>query len=428
VPALESVSPETRQRIEELGTADIVLGLPTYNNASTIEPVIHGIQTGLRKHFDSLRSVIIHSDGGSKDGTPERMMEAATNGIPVVQAPYPVYPVQKLTTPPIGVPGKSSAYRTIFELATQLGAGACAIVDCDVSTMSPEVVEWLIRPALDQQFDFVAPWYARDKFDGTITNSIVYPMMRALYGKRVRQPIGADFCLSSKLVQRCLTQSVWNSDIARSAIDIWVTTQAISRGFRVCQAFLGAKVRAPHDGSADLSAMISPILGAVFFEMEKNLAVWQKVRGSEGVVSFGTETLEAVEPVVLDVKRMIDSFRIGQQNLQEIWARVLPPVTMVELKKLARRADQDFRLQDAVWVRIVYDFSLAHHLRVISRDHLLQAFVPLYWAWLASFAKEMQDVNHQSKSEERIEQLCLRYEAEKPYLISRWRWPDRFNP
>src|SRR4029434_8718792 len=109
MPALESVSPETRQRIEELGTADIVLGLPTYNNAGTIEPVIHGIQTGLRKHFDSLRSVIIHSDGGSKDGPPEREMEATTNGIPVVQAPYPVYPVQKLTTPPIGVPGKSSA-------------------------------------------------------------------------------------------------------------------------------------------------------------------------------------------------------------------------------------------------------------------------------------------------------------------------------
>ena len=26
--------------------------------------------------------------------------------------------------------------------------------------------------------------------------------------------------------------------------------------------------------------------------------------------------------------------------------------------------------------------------------------------------------------EQRIEQLCLRYEAEKPYLISRWRWPE----
>lgn len=428
MPTVESVPPGTRQIIEELGTADIVLGLPTYNNAGTIERVIRGIQIGLRKHFDSFRSVIIHSDGGSKDGTPELVIEASSDGIPIVQAPYPVYPVQKLATPPLGVPGKSSAYRTIFELATQLRAGACAIVDCDVSNVSPELVERLIRPAIDQQFDFIAPWYARDKFDGTITNSIVYPIMRALYGKRVRQPIGADFCLSSKLVQRCLAQDVWNSDIARSAIDIWVTTQAINRDFRVCQAFLGAKARAPRDGSPDLSAIISPVLGAVFSEMERNLTVWQRVRGSEAVASFGSETMEAVEPVVLDVKRMIDSFRIGQQNLQEIWARVLPPVTMVELKKLARRADQDFRLQDAVWVRIVYDFSLAHHLRLINRDHLLQAFVPLYWAWLASFAKEMEDVDHHSESEARIEQLCLRYETEKPYLISRWRWPDRFNP
>jgi len=29
---------------------------------------------------------------------------------------------------------------------------------------------------------------------------------------------------------------------------------------------------------------------------------------------------------------------------------------------------------------------------------------------------------------ERIERLCEVFEAEKPYLISRWRWPDRFAP
>jgi hypothetical protein len=28
----------------------------------------------------------------------------------------------------------------------------------------------------------------------------------------------------------------------------------------------------------------------------------------------------------------------------------------------------------------------------------------------------------------RLERLCLSYETEKPYLIARWRWPDRFNP
>jgi hypothetical protein len=30
--------------------------------------------------------------------------------------------------------------------------------------------------------------------------------------------------------------------------------------------------------------------------------------------------------------------------------------------------------------------------------------------------------------ETRMEQLAAAYEAGKPYLVSRWRWPDRFNP
>jgi hypothetical protein len=63
----------------------------------------------------------------------------------------------------------------------------------------------------------------------------------------------------------------------------------------------------------------------------------------------------------------------------------------------------------------------------MSRDHLLSAFVPLYQGWLAGFALELPEADP-AAADQRIEQLCLRFEAEKPYLISRWRWPDRFSP
>jgi hypothetical protein len=181
----------------------------------------------------------------------------------------------------------------------------------------------------------------------------------------------------------------------------------------------------------DLSALLSQILGTVFLEMERNLVIWQKIRGSEPVALFNDELPGGMspkaEPAVLDVKRMIEAFRIGQQNLQGVWSLVLPPATLVELKKLATRTETDFRLEDALWARIIYDFSLAHRQRIMNRDHLLQALAPLYWAWLASFGIEEHTADHFG-AETRIEQLCMRYEGEKPYLISRWRWPDRFNP
>ena len=109
----------------------------------------------------------------------------------------------------------------------------------------------------------------RHKYDGTITNTIVYPLTRALYGKRIRQPIGGDFGFSGRLASFYLEKDVWDSDVARFGIDIWMTTTAIANGFRICQAFLGAKIHDAKDPGADLSAMLHQVVGSVFDLMEE---------------------------------------------------------------------------------------------------------------------------------------------------------------
>jgi hypothetical protein len=131
--------------------------------------------------------------------------------------------------------------------------------------------------------------------------------------------------------------------------------------------------------------------------------------------------------VAIDVRRGIESFRLAQKNLGEVWKLLLPPRTMLELQKLAGMSYGAFQLADESWARIVYDFLLAYRLRVLNREHVLSAFAPLFSAWVSSFVTENPEPTLEA-SEERIERLCLRFEAEKPYLISRWRWPDRFSP
>ena len=83
-------------------------------------------------------------------------------------------------------------------------------------------------------------------------------------------------------------------------------------------------------------------------------------------------------------------------------------------------------MPDELWVKIVYDFALAHRLRTLSRDHLLRSLTPLYLGWVASYAHDLNSVG--ISPERRLEQLSLAYESGKSYLVSRWRWPDRFNP
>jgi glucosylglycerate synthase len=190
---------------------------------------------------------------------------------------------------------------------------------------------------------------------------------------------------------------------------------------------VGARVYPPPDW-ANSNALLSSLLPPIFLDMERNAACWQRVRGSVPVLSLGDPVeLQEDGPAAVDVGQMVETFHLGNRDLQEIWGLVLPPTTMFELGKLSRLAPEQFRMPDELWVRIVFDFALAHRLRTISRDHLLGSLTPLYLAWVASYARDVRD-GDSLLLEKRMEKLALAYESGKPYLVSRWRWPDRFNP
>jgi hypothetical protein len=195
---------------------------------------------------------------------------------------------------------------------------------------------------------------------------------------------------------------------------------------QICQAQLGTWVP-PVESSLDVDAALSQVLGSLFLDMEQHAAMWQRVRGSQAVPTFGAAPPFDEEPRAIDVQSMIGSFQLGFRNLQDVWARALPPATLIELSRLARTAQGAFRVPDELWARIVFDFALGHRLRVMNRDHLLRALAPIYLAWVASFVSEIAEVERAAVAA-RLERLCLAFEAEKPYLLARWRWPDRFNP
>ena len=122
---------------------------------------------------------------------------------------------------------------------------------------------------------------------------------------------------------------------------------------------------------------------------------------------------------------MLESFRLAYTNLHEIWSLVLPPNSLLGLKRLSVASAASFRMPDTLWARIVYDFILAFRLRTLNRGHLLGALTPLYLAWVAS---HLQLVDAGTSAESHVQAQAQAFEADKPYLVSRWRWPDRFNP
>ena len=413
------LEPQVVERVHELGSAELVVGIPSYNNAGTVGHVVRAVAAGLARHFPERRAVIVNSDGGSQDGTPDVVARTELGSPQAILASHPVSPVRKILTPYHGVPGKGSALRTIFAIAERLGARACAVVDSDLRSITPEWIELLLEPVLEHGFDYVAPLYLRHKFDGTITNSIVYPLTRSLYGREVRQPIGGEFGFSGRLASHYLAQPVWESDVARFGIDIWMTTTALAGDFRVCQAFLGAKIHDAKDPGADLAAMLVQVVSAVFDLMETYRDRWMAVEGASGVPLFGFPHGVGLEPVNVNVARMEGIFTQGVRDLGEVWGRALEAPTLREVADLAGKGEREFHFPDPLWVRVVHDFALAYRRRVLPREQLLRALVPLYLGRTASFVLRNEGAGA-FEVEEAIRSLADEFVRQKPRLRERW--------
>jgi hypothetical protein len=417
--SLPPLEPRVVARLHEIGSADLVVGIPSFNNAATIGHVARAAALGLAKHFPGKRAVLVNSDGGSKDGTPAVVAATEVGSPHTILAAHELAPVHKILTPYHGIPGKGSAFRTIFAIADRLSAKACAVVDSDLRSITPEWMELLLAPVLSHGFDYVAPLYQRHKYDGTITNSIVYPLTRALYGQDVRQPIGGDFGFSGRLARHFLGKPVWETNVARFGIDIWMTTTALAEGFKACQAFLGAKLHDPKDPGADLQAMLVQVVSSVFDLMEAYRDRWAAVSEAREVPLFGFPHGVGLDPVDVDVDRMLGIFRQGARDLGEVWEDVLRKETQAEVAALGARDGSPFAFPDPLWVKVILDFALAYHRRVLPGEQLLRSLVPLYLGRTASFVLQVAR-SDADEVEARIRALADEYLRQKPELRERW--------
>ena len=437
-----SALPEAlRDEVAKLGSADIMVGIPSFKNAATIGYVARAAQAGLVQYFADLRPVLVNADAGSPDGTQRVVVE--TEPPDYIERILLVRPRNKLqrislTYPEVdGVGGKGAALRTIFQIAEALGVEALVVVDSDLRSIIPEWIELLAGPIQKGGFDYVAPLYSRYKYDGTITNTVTYPLTRALYGLKIRQPIGGDFGVSGDLVRHYLAQDDWDADTSKFGVDIWMTTKAITGGFAVAQTRLGAKVHDPKDPGSDLGPMFSQVVSTTFRLTEAHAERWLDVERSHDVPVYGFERLLDPPPLEVDVQRLLEEFAKGRLNVGEEWEVALTPEHCALVRRLseeaaqavadATRADReatietsDFHLPDETWARVIYDMAYAYHARLLPMDRLIASLIPLYFGRVASLILETRELTT-DQAEAFVERQAHAFELAKPYLVTRWR-------
>jgi hypothetical protein len=401
--------------LETIGHADILVGIPCYNNEDSIAQVVQTVSAGLVQHYPTAQVMLLVADGGSTDDTRERALKCS---LPPQQ--------HRLVTIYRGIGGKGSALRTIFAAAVQLGVKACICVDADLRSITPEWIAYFLEPLLVEGYEFVAPLYGRYKYDGTITNNLVYCLTRALYGKRIRQPIGGDFAFSQRLAHHYLEQAVWTTDIARFGIDIWMTLGAIVAEARICQTNLGVKLHDAKDPALTLGPMFQQVCSTLFTQIEQDVDFWSPIVGSETIPTFGLEQMLEPEPIAVNQSRLVREFKRGFEAFHPLYQLICSQTVYQALQQASESPADQFEISGKIWIKLLYEFLVTYHQLQSERNQLLAYLTPLYLGQVASFMTRTRHLDFDA-AEAVIEGLANQAETMKPYLLELWQQPDQPN-
>ncbi len=405
-----ALSLDAKVYLHNIEKADILVGIPSFNNVLTASYVLSQVTKGLDTYFPNSKSVIFVSDGHSKDET--------LTSVKKVNLPSEVKLIPAIY---MGLSGKGRAVRAIFEAANILNVKSVALVDSDLRSITPEWMKLLISPTMEET-GFVTPYYNRRKYDGTITNFLCYPVTASLFGKDIRQPIGGDFGLSIQLVRDLLDSPMWElPDVSRFGIDIFESITALAKGYKIKQAYLGIKEHDAKDPSSQLASMFRQVMNTMFTSIEHYELIWKSIGGFSEVEMIGEEkNNQTPEPIQVSFSATIEAFKSNFGLYELIYEECLSKEILEQFVSLKDIELKQVEFRSEIWAETVYSFISEFHKKAISeRGTLIDALRILWIGRVAAFLKETWNESRE-ESEYRILEEAKAFRKLKSYLIERY--------
>jgi hypothetical protein len=403
------------RQLMAVGQVDVLVGLPTLNNAATVLDVVRAVHVSFTRDFPRLRTVMINSDGGSTDGTPELIRTASFAEADMVLTSHSLRTLHRVVAPYHGLPGKHTALRSVFAAAELTQAKVLVVVDPSGPATSADRVSELITPVFRTDVEFLAPRYRRHPRDGALVTQLARPLVRALYGVALDEPLGAEFSCAGRFATHCLEQSIWDHEVARFAIDLWLRTEAVADGFTVGQVWRPSPSAA--GARTTLRDAVQQVVMALVESIRTHESFWTAANGVTALRSWGDAPSAPPEPPAWDYDALTDQARHDIREIKPLLAEVLDEHLLAAI--VDDVAAQVPGLDDELWVRIVYAFAAAARQGATSVEHLAAMFVPLY-LWRASAFMVHAAAAPDDAVQARLDSLCDTFQRLKPALVSRW--------
>jgi hypothetical protein len=339
----------------------VLLGIPTHQEASTIAAFTANLDLAAQRCQVAANFVLVNMDNRSPDGTQERFLDTRTK-----------LPKVGLQTKP-GVRGKGANLRLLFEHAAEQGADAAITLDADLESVPSDWIDTLLTAILVRHVGIAVPVYARTWYDANQTNQIVAPVVLAVTGHAVRQPIGGDFAFGPRYMRQVLAGQ-WPAGADAFGVDSFLVLLGIKDGDLAQVVLSGGKFHSWRSNTADQIEDEFPIkfhtVNTTLFGL---LATWPAHDGDLPTFPVSPEIDRNLEKPY-DTNLMMAASELGfQRELGNPWYARL----------LGRSSTKPPHLDDEAWAHIIV--KVLTLVRFGSVEHeALEAFRALFFNRVAS--------------------------------------------
>lgn len=422
-----NLRPGAQRQVKLIGSADLVMGLPSYKNAQTAAYVARVALEGLHQYYPDLRTVLINADAGLKSNTRRAVASQASNNghhSPVVTGRYD------------GLLGQGSAIAALLDAALALDAKAIIILDSQTESITPNWVAGLAHLILENKADLVLPRYRQWlPPDGMLSDLIVHPLFRALWGRNLRRPAALDFALSSQLAAALLDEDVWGTAVATFGLPPWLATYSTVHNWRIAQTALGEKyLNLPQNSplvqpnkrlnrgvARQFQARFQDVLSVLFSLINKYRDYWKDINDIRSLPTLTRFAAEAdLRPIPQqDMHWLLDQLALGWIEYRVLWRNILTADNLVQVESLAALPADQFYFPADLWARIIYDFAVVFNKGEADPVRIVASLFPLYQGRLAAFQQEIAGLGVVG-CEGTVAAQAVEFEEIRHYFDRRW--------
>ncbi|KYK20557.1 hypothetical protein AYK25_04585 [Thermoplasmatales archaeon SM1-50] len=401
-----TLSQELIKHCAKVKPLDIMVGVLCKDVETTVLNLLNVINEGLYQHFPDYKKAIAVSKGPSQDRTSE-----------VIDLFEPYSGIEKIVTDDLYEGGKGAGVRTIIEIAHETDVKCVVLIDGDLLSIKPVWIQTITNAIIYGRADLTVPYYIRDKYDGVITNNLVYPFTRALYGFDVRQPIAGEFGLSKNLYEILRTHPLFPPDFG---VDIFIVTVAAAKEMKVKEGLYSLKIHESTTHYLEPEKLLIPMFKKVtgsMFELAHYYEDYWKYRPLTKTKTYYRNCYSKRPiPVKVDIEKLKHMLTNEYTTKKDSIKNFIPQNIFKTLDVIVTKQKI---LGAELWAEIVYNFTAAYRQATTTseKQDLLDLFKTLWIGRFVSYTIETKDMDI-NETEIFLQKQAEVFEEKLPYLRS----------